>query len=324
MVEFVDFIAKSFVSQTSHDQEKAPTKSLQNDLPDGVCNLAMQISGHFHGAGKLGMLQTSDGWVLKPVQSPPRGTREVRFYETVFNEECSDTILTDLRQLLPRYAGMCQFRIGSSDVTFFKMENVLNEFRHPCVIDIKVGPRTYDPEADQAKIDYEISKSLQAQQIGFRFLGMKLYNWESNSYVSLGKQWGKLLKEQDVHPSLLQFLGACCCRSYKLQVLEEFLHALKNVQRWFKVQRKYVFYASSLLLAYESCVPQHSSDSGSCPGLSSATAHKKSSKQLPVRMLTDVRMIDFAHVCLSNLLDDNYLFGLNRLIAYLTDIQSAV
>lgn len=52
-----------------------------------------------------------DGCVLKPVQKPPKGEREVLFYETVFNgKEERDEIL-QLRRLLPHYYGVVELGI---------------------------------------------------------------------------------------------------------------------------------------------------------------------------------------------------------------------
>jgi len=41
----------------------------------------------------------------------------------------------------------------------------------PCVLDVKIGARTWDPKATQQKIDYEKSKYPQADKLGFRLLG---------------------------------------------------------------------------------------------------------------------------------------------------------
>ena len=53
----------------------------------------------------VGFLESNDGDLLKPVQSPPRGPRELTFYQKVFDAECDDPVLLELRTLLPRYLG---------------------------------------------------------------------------------------------------------------------------------------------------------------------------------------------------------------------------
>ena len=51
------------------------------------------------------MLDRGDGIVLKALQDPPRGTRELKLYETVFDPSCSDITLLKLRDFLPPFHG---------------------------------------------------------------------------------------------------------------------------------------------------------------------------------------------------------------------------
>ena len=55
-----------------------------------------------------GFLQTHDGYVLKPLQSPPRGEREHDFFKHIFSSDTTklneDEI--QLRNLLPTYRGL--------------------------------------------------------------------------------------------------------------------------------------------------------------------------------------------------------------------------
>ena len=52
-------------------------------------------------------MQTNDGYVLKPVQSPPRGEREHSFFKRLFSSNDSDLNQDEihLRNLLPTYRG---------------------------------------------------------------------------------------------------------------------------------------------------------------------------------------------------------------------------
>jgi 1D-myo-inositol-tetrakisphosphate 5-kinase/inositol-polyphosphate multikinase len=54
-----------------------------------------------------GFLQTADGLVLKPVQSPPRGEREHNFFKRIFKSNHSDLNEDEqeLKNLLPHYRG---------------------------------------------------------------------------------------------------------------------------------------------------------------------------------------------------------------------------
>lgn len=60
-------------------------------------------------------------------------------------------------------------------VTYLKLENLVGRFRKPCVVDIKMGKKTYDPEAGPAKIAKEMTKFPHVEKFGFQFTGMQVY-----------------------------------------------------------------------------------------------------------------------------------------------------
>lgn len=100
-------------------------------LPQNCLPLHHQVAGHFFGKGRTklgnykepmilnddsifpyqfyltGFLQTDDGCVLKPVQSPPRGEREHNFFKRIFKSNQSDLNEDEqeLKKLLPNYRG---------------------------------------------------------------------------------------------------------------------------------------------------------------------------------------------------------------------------
>jgi 1D-myo-inositol-tetrakisphosphate 5-kinase/inositol-polyphosphate multikinase len=55
-----------------------------------------------------------------------------------------------------------------------KLENLLEDMRHPCVLDIKMGRKTYDPFASQEKIAMETAKFPPAKKIGYQISGMQV------------------------------------------------------------------------------------------------------------------------------------------------------
>lgn len=48
---------------------------------------------------------------MKPVQRPPKGEREVVFYETIFNKDEERDEILQLRRLLPHYYGIVELSI---------------------------------------------------------------------------------------------------------------------------------------------------------------------------------------------------------------------
>jgi len=59
-------------------------------------------------------------------------------------------------------------------VSYLKLEDVTKSFQHPCLMDVKVGPITYDHEADDEKIEREKAKSPALPQVGFQIVGVRV------------------------------------------------------------------------------------------------------------------------------------------------------
>lgn len=55
-----------------------------------------------------------------------------------------------------------------------KISDITSKFMKPCVIDLKIGRRTYDHLATEAKRIRAIDKYPLQDQIGFRIDGMKV------------------------------------------------------------------------------------------------------------------------------------------------------
>ena len=113
---------------------------------------------------------TTEGHVMKPVQDDERGKKEIEFYEDVFLSANACSVITHLRDLVPRYLGLHQFisdDSGKINVVcfilyfliiywflvnyFIKMEDVASGCRKPCIADIKIGRQTWDPDSSPEK-----------------------------------------------------------------------------------------------------------------------------------------------------------------------------
>lgn len=58
-----------------------------------------------------GMLIDDDGYILKPVNKPEQGKREIMFYETVTNSVQKE--LLQLKQFIPEYFGISTLKINN-------------------------------------------------------------------------------------------------------------------------------------------------------------------------------------------------------------------
>lgn len=54
------------------------------------------------------------------------------------------------------------------------MEDLTNRYKYPCVMDIKVGKVTYDPNAPRAKRLSEAMKYPEQEVLGFRLTGYRV------------------------------------------------------------------------------------------------------------------------------------------------------
>ena len=56
------------------------------------------------------------------------------------------------------------------------LQNITINYVHPCVMDLKLGTQTYEPDAPLAKKDREQGKYPAQADIGFRIVGMRVYD----------------------------------------------------------------------------------------------------------------------------------------------------
>ena len=56
------------------------------------------------------------------------------------------------------------------------MNNFTAKYNKPCIMDIKMGQKTSDPDATAEKIAHEKSKGPLREKIGFQICGMRVGN----------------------------------------------------------------------------------------------------------------------------------------------------
>ncbi|KTF75466.1 hypothetical protein cypCar_00035745 [Cyprinus carpio] len=240
----------------------------------------------------------------------------------------------------------------------FTLEDVTRRFQKPCIMDVKIGQKSYDPFASQEKREQQIRKYPLMEEIGFLVLGMRVYKVGSDSFDTYDQHYGRglvkdAIKEDAITASILR---------------------VQKILQWFEAQSRFNFYASSLLFVYEGVyegVSQTLRESPTAPeaceqnnninqSLSNMySLHKKScgrshhqanqdngvwsSSQQPngnrslARLEEDrkeskseagqetvsdveVKMIDFAHVFPSDVPDQGYIYGLKNLLKVLHQI----
>lgn len=222
---------------------------------NGCVPLSHQVAGHKYGVDKVGILQHPDGTVLKQLQPPPRGPREMQFYSMVCAEDHCDPCLVDLKTHLPKYYGTWSSPDAPTDL-YLKLEDVTRRFQKPCIMDVKIGQKSYDPFASQEKREQQIRKYPLMEEIGFLLLGMRVYKVGSDSYDTYDQHYGRGLVKDTIKEGLSKFF-------YNGDILRKdaitaSILEVQKILQWFEGQSRFSFYASSLLFVYEGVsTPNH-------------------------------------------------------------------
>uniref|UniRef100_A0A1I8AZ62 Kinase n=1 Tax=Meloidogyne hapla TaxID=6305 RepID=A0A1I8AZ62_MELHA len=279
------------------------------ELPPNLEWYEDQIAGHHpstvrNGVRQIGIIKERGKRhiILKLVQPGDRGEREVAFYRRIelaisSNINCQKQLndvhnkntflLVELARFLPRFYGCQNIKLYEKDIT--------HPFEKPCIMDIKIGKVTYDPDANEEKRIKEQSKCPFQEILGFRILGYRIHT--ETEFYSKDRVWGRERTLENLQQAFEEYLIQA--RPIEaLNILDKFIERLKAIQKWFLHQKIFHFYASSLLFVYEG----HS--------------------QLPSAV--DVRMIDFSHVFSVESkpqLDENYIHGLLKIIEIFQKIR---
>jgi len=170
-----------------------------------LSSVSHQVAGHGQGNMSIGLLQVegNDNTVLKPIHLAKKaGKCEYEFYENMVHN-----MTPRMMSFIPRYYGKQQVMDSNSKSVqdYLQLENLLSKFKKPCLIDIKLGYRTYDEDATTLKISQEIAKYFYQKTIGFRLSGMKIYNYESDKYDVYSRDWGRSIPPARMSKELLKF-----------------------------------------------------------------------------------------------------------------------
>merc|ERR1712127_368519 len=166
-----------------------------------------QIAGHgSENDGQRGLLRHESGFVLKPVQAPPKGLREVAFYLNMAASE--HPVDRELQELIPKFYGTESVSIQNGVVglsEYLVLENLTAGLVSPCVMDIKIGARTYGPDAKESKRIQEDAKYQGTKgPYGFSVLG--IISHDLAGVRRLTKTFGRGLARENIHQVLENFI----------------------------------------------------------------------------------------------------------------------
>lgn len=191
----------SFQLLTTSSISNLPGMTTSNDkLPDGYLYMDHQVAGHTFqvGTDEIGMLKSvDDGSVLKPGGSPMCASREIKFYETLMTT--TDPNILPLKDFTSEYRGTQTLNVGTKTIKFIRLRDLTYSMLEPCVIDLKMGTRTWDPMATQEKKMAEDSKYKDCKEtVGFCIPGFQTFHVSTGVYKKFGKDYGKKLNQNTV------------------------------------------------------------------------------------------------------------------------------
>ncbi|XP_020296194.1 inositol polyphosphate multikinase-like [Pseudomyrmex gracilis] len=222
-------------------------------FPSPLSPLKCQIAGHpFNGVKHtIGMLVCrKTGNVLKPATKVILGEREIAFYENLKNSR--NPTIVQLKKLVPCYYGTTELWVFNKRTKFLKLRNITDGMAEPCVMDIKIGRRTWDPLATpEKKATEELKYAESKRAYGFCITGFQVYCHSTGRLKKFDRDYGKKLDAKGVVEALKTFLNITPERPACRHLLFELLSCLGRIMLFFRMQRKYRFYSSSLLVAYD-------------------------------------------------------------------------
>lgn len=139
-------------------------------------------------------------------------------------------------------------------IYYLGLDDLSRNIYKPCVIDLKMGTQTYEPDADESKKRKEFLKCPYQSQVGFRLTGLKVYDVRCNCYGWLSKHFGR-----SIMPSLAFAAIALCFFdgvNIRKDIVKIVIQKLERIYTWFKNQNRVHFYCSSILIVYEGHVDE--------------------------------------------------------------------
>jgi 1D-myo-inositol-tetrakisphosphate 5-kinase/inositol-polyphosphate multikinase len=269
-----------------------------------------QVAGHQACDGMIGPLVDDSGNFYKPLQSDERGSAEVAFY-TSFSS--NNKIPNHIRKFFPIFHGtqLIEASDGSGLHPHLVLQDVVSSYLNPSIMDIKIGSRTWYPEASDEYIQKCFKKDRESTSLalGFRISGLQVHGNKESGFWKPDKKLIQNFTAKDVRLVLRKFVSSntsadsgmdpdCSFASTVYGGSAGILAQLLELKEWFEDQTIFRFYSCSVLLVYDK----------------ESVSKGRSSR-------VEVKLVDFAHVVEGKgIIDHNFLGGLCSFIKFISEI----
>ncbi|KAK9130914.1 hypothetical protein Sjap_011401 [Stephania japonica] len=266
-----------------------------------------QVAGHQARDGMLGPLVDDSGRFYKPLQDDERGSTELAFYTSLSHD---NRIPDDIRQFFPIFYGtqLVEASNGTGLQPHLVLQNLMSNHNKPSVMDVKIGSRTWYPQASEDYIQkcFKKDKETTSLTLGFRISGLQAYENEESGFWKPKKKQIQGFNAEDVKLALRKFVSSnplsceepdCSLAETIYNGTDGILAQLEKLKEWFEDQTIFHFYSCSVLMIYE--------------------------KELAAagRSAAQIKLVDFAHVLKGEgVIDHNFLGGFCSLIKFVCDI----
>ena len=229
--------------------------------------------------------------------------------------------LHKLKRFVPRYYGVVGQQsmsasyaapFGITEDAYLLLHSLTVTFSKPCVMDLKMGTQTFEPDAPTEKRLREFGKYPKQPEYGFRIVGMRVYDpdhpeADERGFRLYSKEYGRALTTKTQLLEAFRTFFAAGANSagvesredkdrVRLRSMTNILQNIRPLRKWFDDNMSLEFRASSLLIIFEGDPVKGNGDA------------------------TLVKMIDFGHVRRNVDGDPGYIIGLKTIKSLLTEI----
>nr|CCC49112.1 putative inositol polyphosphate kinase-like protein [Trypanosoma vivax Y486] len=131
------------------------------------------------------------------------------------------------------------------------LEDICRGFKHPCVLDIKMGRRQYGLNPSEAKLRSKEQKAAisTTMKYGIRLAGMRRWCPDKQQYETRSKISCRSMSLEELRDTVLRFMQ----RSSKIK--HGFYQQIRQLRQAFTKDHVFRFFTSSLLLVYDADCP---------------------------------------------------------------------